>query len=115
MYAAWGLGLGSVWYVLNPTSTVAGFKEKGWLGASVAGSLLRSGGVGKTSISTGNGAGVVGSDLEGDTGPATVMGNKWQESGAWAVDGRGRVVWGGKAARADDVVDLEGGVEALGL
>lgn len=114
VYAAWGLGLGSVWYVLNPTSTVAGFKEKGWLGASVAGSLQRSGGAGKASISTGNGAGVVGSDLEGE-GPATVMGNKWQESGAWAVDGRGRVVWGGKAARADDVVDLEGGVKALGL
>lgn len=118
VYAAWGLGLGSVWYVLNPTSTVAGFKEKGWLGASVAGSLRRSGGAaGKAapgSISTGNGAGVVGSDLEGE-GPATVMGNKWQESGAWAVDGRGRVVWGGKAARADDVVDLEGGVKALGL
>lgn len=121
VYAAWGLGLGSVWYVLNPTSTVAGFKEKGWLGASVAGSLQRSGawkpGAGAAaagSIATGNGAGVVGSDLEGD-GPATVMGNKWQESGAWAVDGRGKVVWGGKAARADDVMDLEEGVKALGL
>lgn len=88
VYAAWGLGLGSVWYVLNPTSTVAGFKEKGWLGSSVAGSLQRSGAVkpGGTasprakSISTGNGAGVVGSDVASDDGPATVMGNKWQVS-----------------------------------
>lgn len=130
VYAAWGLGLGSVWYVLNPTSTVAGFKEKGWLGASVAGSLQRSGmwkagGAGASltaapnvarsrNMSTGNGAGVVGSDAPED-GPATVMGNKWQESGAWAVDGKGKIVWGGKAARADDVTDLEAGVMALGL
>jgi hypothetical protein len=122
VYAAWGLGLGSVWYVLNPTSTVAGFKEKGWLGSSVAGSLQRSGALKPggpvdaspkpRGMSTGNGAGVVGSDAPGD-GPATVMGNKWQESGAWAVDGRGKIVWGGKAARADDVMDLDEGVKAL--
>ncbi|KAK0632178.1 hypothetical protein B0T14DRAFT_23580 [Immersiella caudata] len=122
VYAAWGLGLGSVWYVLNPTSTVAGFKEKGWLGSSVAGSLQRSGVLkpggaaalprGKN-ISTGNGAGVVGSDLASEDGPPTIMGNKWQESGAWAVDGRGMIVWGGKALRADDVMDLEEGVKCL--
>ena len=84
VYAAWGLGLGNTWHVLNPTSTIAGFKEKGWLGSSVAGSLERSGAwkpgaqeaSGKVAnISTGNGAGVVGSDLPGD-GPATIMGNK---------------------------------------
>ncbi|KAK1758667.1 hypothetical protein QBC47DRAFT_441516 [Echria macrotheca] len=125
VYAAWGLGVGSVWYVLNPTSTVAGFKEKGWLGSSVAGSLQRSGvlkpgsgtattGTRSRNISTGNGAGVVGSDVVAEEGPTTVMGNKWQESGAWAVDGKGKVVWGGKAARADDVMDLEAGVRALG-
>jgi len=126
VYAAWGLGLGSVWYVLNPTSTVAGFKEKGWLGASVAGSLQKngalrpvagatgSGGGRSRNISTGNGAGVVGSDLS-EEGPTTVMGNKWQESGAWAVDGKGKIAWGGKAARADDVMDLQAGVKALGL
>ncbi|KAK0656258.1 hypothetical protein B0T16DRAFT_398932 [Cercophora newfieldiana] len=122
VYAAWGLGLGSVWYVLNPTSTVAGFKEKGWLGSSVAGSLQRSGalkpGAAATTprarnISTGNGAGIVGSDLASEEGPVTVMGNKWQESGAWAVDGRGKIAWGGKAARADDVMDLEEGVKSL--
>lgn len=123
VYAAWGLGLGSVWYVLNPTTTVAGFKEKGWLGASVAGSLKRSGALMPGSaaqprarnISSGNGAGVVGSDLVGDEGPTTIMGNKWQESGAWAVDGRGKIVWGGKAVRADDVMDLDAGAKALGL
>ncbi|KAK0730314.1 hypothetical protein B0H67DRAFT_596478 [Lasiosphaeris hirsuta] len=137
VYAAWGLGLGSVWYVFNPTSQVAGFKEKGWLGASVAGSLQRSGvwkaggtgtggmgggsigspqaGMRAANISTGNGAGVVGSDLAAGEGPATVMGNKWQESGCWAVDGKGKIVWGGKAARADDVMDLEAGAKALGL
>ncbi|KAK5656388.1 hypothetical protein OQA88_4769 [Cercophora sp. LCS_1] len=123
VYAAWGLGLGSVWYVLNPTSTVAGFKEKGWLGASVAGSLQRSGVLKPggpaqpraRNISSGNGAGVVGSDVPSDEGPTTVMGNKWQESGAWAVDGRGKIVWGGKAARADDVLDLDAGAKALGL
>jgi hypothetical protein len=43
------------------------------------------------------------------------MGNKWQQAGAWAVDGRGRVVWGGKAARVDEVLDLEAGVRALGV
>lgn len=122
MYAAWGLGLGSVWYVFNPTSTVASFKEKGWLGSSVAGSLQRSGALkpGVTTaltarsrtMSTGNGAGVVGSDITED-GPTTVMGNKWQESGAWAVDGRGKVVWGGKAVRADDIMELEEGVKTL--
>ena len=122
VYAAWGLGLGSVWYVLNPTSTAAGFREKGWLGASVAGSLqslsLSSSSPSPRSrnLLTGNGAGVVGSDIAGSgDGPSTVMGNKWQESGAWAVDGTGRIVWGGKAARADDVMDLEAGVAALGL
>ena len=126
VYAAWGLGLGSVWYVFNPTSQIAGFKDKGWLGASVATSIQRksswtnnnnSGGQKaadmKTSRtnSTPNGAGVVG----GEEGPATVMGNKWQQAGAWAVDGRGTIVWGGKALRADDVLELEEGIKALGL
>lgn len=125
IYAAWGLGLGSVWYVLNPSTQVQGWKEKGWLGASVAGAISRTGTAGqgksaldaeregKRTMAVSSGAGVVGSDV-GD-GPTTVMGNKWQQAGAWAVDGRGTVVWGGKAARADDVLDLEAGVRALGL
>ncbi|KAK3330677.1 hypothetical protein B0H66DRAFT_598205 [Apodospora peruviana] len=141
VYAAWGLGLGSVWYVFNPASQVAGFKEKGWLGASVATSLQRTGvwkpgaaaaaheqlrkGSSNSSpmnsnasvmMSTGNGAGVVGSDTAGvEGGPTTLMGNKWQQAGAWAVDGRGKIVWGGKALRVDDVMDLQAGVQALGL
>ena len=48
-------------------------------------------------------------------GPGTIMGNKWQQGGAFAVDERGTVVWGGKAERADEVVDLEAGVRALRL
>jgi hypothetical protein len=48
-------------------------------------------------------------------GPTTVMGNKWQTAGAWAVNGKGVVIWGGKAARADDLLDLEAGCRALGL
>ncbi|KAK0628251.1 hypothetical protein B0T17DRAFT_588441 [Bombardia bombarda] len=131
IYAAWGLGLGSVWYVFNPTSQVAGFKQKGWLGATVAGSLQKSG-------SAGAGAGAAGAAAAGaaagappltrrptdvggsggeadDNTPATVMGNKWQQAGAWAVNGRGKIVWGGKALRADDVMELDQGVQALGL
>ncbi len=121
VYAAWGLGLGSVWYVFNPTSQIAGFKDKGWLGSSVATAIQRTGTAGKgpnaatlngtRSNSMPNGAGVVG----GEEGPATVMGNKWVQAGAWAVDGRGTVVWGGKALRADDVLDIEAGVKALGM
>lgn len=109
IYAAWGLGLGSVWYVLNPASQVAGFKEKGWLGARVAGSLQGGGPKGRG----GSGNGVVGKDVDPAQGPVTTMGNKWQETGAWAVDGRGAIVWGGKAARADEVMDLDAGIRAL--
>ncbi|KAK4218944.1 hypothetical protein QBC37DRAFT_463268 [Rhypophila decipiens] len=140
VYAAWGLGLGSVWYVLNPQSQVAGFKEKGWLGASVAVSLERTG---VWKAGSGGGLAVKSEDQEGprqmmvrtntmgngaaaaaaadlgagikEEGPTTLMGNKWQQSGCWAVDGRGKIVWGGKAARADEVMDLEAGVAALGL
>lgn len=132
VYAAWGLGLGSVWYVLNPVVQVAGFKEKGWLGSSVATSLTRTG-VWKdgkvvegkdregprqqANVSrTGTGTGMAtGGEKEEVEGPTTLMGNKWQQSGAWAVDGRGKIVWGGRASRADEVMDLEAGVKALGL
>ncbi|OHX00583.1 tsa antioxidant enzyme domain protein [Colletotrichum incanum] len=134
VYAAWGLGLGSVWYVFNPTSQVQGWKEKGWLGEKVAGAIQRTGtgvggggnassspasvqrrGTGTTSQKGGvtpAGGSVVGGEVEG---PSTVMGNKWQTAGAFAVDGRGTVVWGGKALRADDPMDLETGARILGL
>lgn len=110
IYAAWGLGLSSVWYYFNPATQTAAWKEKGWLGSTVATSINRKMGM------TNRGGMDLGSsgDLEGE-GPGTIMGNKWQQGGAFAVDERGTVVWGGKAERADEVVDLEAGIRALGL
>ncbi|KAK2048747.1 hypothetical protein LZ31DRAFT_32488 [Colletotrichum somersetense] len=130
VYAAWGLGLGSVWYVFNPTSQVQGWKEKGWLGEKVAGAIQRTGtgaaspspapvqrrGTGSTNQKGGGATPAAGAAVgEEVEGPSTVMGNKWQTAGAFAVDGRGTVVWGGKALRADDPMDLETGVKVLGL
>jgi len=111
VYAAWGLGLGSVWSVLNPNTQIQAWKEKGWLGNQVAVAIQRKGtaGRGLASYQTG-GTGVI--DAEG---PVTVMGNKWQNSGAWAVNGSGVIVWGRKAATADDLIDLDEGCKALGL
>jgi hypothetical protein len=43
------------------------------------------------------------------------MGNKWQQAGLFAVDGRGTVVWAEKAMRADDLMDIESAVKAIGL
>lgn len=116
VYAAWGLGLGSVWYVLNPATQVQSWKEKGWLGASVATSIQKTA-AREASLGLQPQQKPTPAAGEGDTveGPGTVMGNKWQESGAWAVDGRGSIVWGNKAAKADDVMDLQAGVAALGI
>lgn len=117
-YAAWGLGVAGVWHVLSPAAQAQAWREKGWLGASIAGAITRTGiaGRGRSALDAEReeqagrkmGAAVV-------EGPSTALGNKWQTAGAWAVDGRGTVVWGGRAARADDVMDLEAGVNALGL
>lgn len=125
IYAAWELGLGSVWYLLNPQTRVQAWKEKGWLDATVATSIQRKG-VGGRGLSaldaavalgkpvSGNGAGVVvGADAA--ERPTTAMGNKWQQAGAWAVGERGAVVWGEEELTADDVLDFEAGVKALGL
>lgn len=101
LYAAWGLGLSSVWYYFNPTTQGAAWREKGWLGSRVATSVQRDSGA--------NGGGGV---MDGDDGPG--LGNKWQEGGAWAVDVNGVVVWGGKAERADQVQDMAAGFKALG-
>ncbi len=126
VYAAWGLGLGSVWYVLNPGTQIQAWKETGWLGQSVAtymeqrkadgsGSSGDKGGSSRdpygVTHNTG-GSGVVDAVPEG---PATVMGNKWQQAGAFAVNGRGVVMWGQKAVRADDVLDLDEAIASLGL
>jgi hypothetical protein len=136
VYAAWGLGLGSVWYVLNPNTQISSWKVDGWLGKTVATSIQRSGLVGSTrgdktkSVGGGPGVGLVPSmgvhtvpkeNSTGGTGvidaanegPGTVMGNKWQQAGAFAVDGRGKVVWGRKAETADDVLDLDEAARAL--
>ncbi|KAL2110511.1 hypothetical protein VUR80DRAFT_1113 [Thermomyces stellatus] len=110
LYATWGLGPSTLWSVLNPTTQIQGWKEKGWLGNKVAESIQRKGLAGG---GVDDGAGRTGTtDSEGS---GLVMGNKWQSAGAWAVDAQGVVVWGGKAARADDVMDLDEGIRALGL
>ncbi|KAM5348990.1 hypothetical protein ACJ41O_008813 [Fusarium nematophilum] len=106
LYAAWGLGTGGMWYLFNPTTQVQGWKETGWLGEKVAGAIQK----GETMKSQRSQDEEAGDD---DEGPSTVMGNKWQEAGAFAVDGTGTVIWGGKAARADDVMDLEFGARIL--
>lgn len=118
IYAAWGLGVANVWHLFNPTTQMQGWREKGWLGDKVAESLQRQ----KTNpVSTLN---TSPPDLanvsdrasnEHEEGASTVLGNKWQESGAFAVDGRGTVIWGGKSLRADDLMDLEEGAKLLSL
>lgn len=102
LYAAWGLGLATVWEYFNPTTQGAAWREKGWLGSRVAGSVGRGGG------REGEGGG-----RGGGGGMGAGMGNKWQLGGAWAVDGKGVVVWGARAERPDEVVDLAMGFRAL--
>ena len=128
IYAAWGLGLGSVWYVLNPTTQAAGWKVEGWLGQKVATAVKKGEGVdrraqevqarraGKKGAAAPPGTEAVAPEQEKEEeGPITTMGNKWQQAGAWAVDQRGTIVWGGKAQSADDVMDLDVGIRALGF
>lgn len=138
IYAAWGLGLGNTWYLFNPTTQIQGWKEKGWLGNTVATSIQRKGtfdgrasAANQSQPSSGgrlgrsNTGGLAGGGKKGaqtepevaeeDVGPSTALGNKWQQAGAFAIDGRGTVVWGGKALRADDVMDLDMGVRILGF
>jgi hypothetical protein len=42
-------------------------------------------------------------------------GCRWQTGGAYAVDARGTVVWGGPMASVDEPVFFEDGVKALGF
>ncbi|KAF4982958.1 hypothetical protein FZEAL_1528 [Fusarium zealandicum] len=102
LYAAWGLGTGGMWYLFNPTTQVQGWKETGWMGDKVAGAIQRKGVEESASKKE-----------DEEDGPSTVMGNKWQEAGAFAIDGTGTVIWGGKAARADDVMEVEDGARIL--
>ncbi|KAK5634007.1 hypothetical protein RRF57_009722 [Xylaria bambusicola] len=134
IYAAWGLGLSSIWHIFNPTTQVQGWKEKGWLGIKVADAIQQTGAAdrlttGKSSTAakrTGTGlstrsqgrSGTREDDTkrEADTeGPSTVMGNKWQQAGLFAIDGRGTVIWAAKASRADDVMDLDAAAASLGV
>ncbi|KAL6872094.1 hypothetical protein J3F83DRAFT_713947 [Trichoderma novae-zelandiae] len=117
IYAAWGLGTASsVWYVLGPSTQVQSWKETGWLGDKVAGAIQRGdddgdGGDdemrrrGRSRYREGEGRGYGRADKRASTTPGLTeleLGSKWQEAGAFAVDGRGTVVWGGKAESADD-------------
>ena len=99
IYAAWGLGVGTVWHLFNPATQMQGWKEKGWLGGKVADAIEKKGIETSNDIDDGN----------------SIMGNKWLESGAFAVDGKGTVIWGGKALRADDLMNLDEGAQLLQL
>lgn len=140
IYAAWGLGVASsLWYVLGPTAQVQAWKETGWLGEKVASAIdvrrgreerrveailtprKKGGGATTTTTTKTTTASSNSSKDDGDSmainenNPSTELGSKWQESGAFAIDGTGTVVWGGKAVRADDVMDLEEGAKLLML
>ncbi|KAI1343569.1 hypothetical protein F5Y15DRAFT_236870 [Xylariaceae sp. FL0016] len=128
IYSAWGLGLGNFWYMFNPTTQREGWKEKGWSGIKVANAIQKTGAANKETGLTGSGKGgrpgvsrsgtglsAASGDAAGmEEGPSTVMGNKWQQAGLFAIDGRGTVVWAHKAARADDVMDMDAACAAVG-
>lgn len=106
IYAAWGLGTGNFMYLFHPEAQVQGWKEKGWLGNEVAAAVTR----------TANFQGGEKSTFEDDEPDNSgVMGSKWQEAGAFAVDSKGTVIWGGKALRSDDMMNLEEGARILEL
>ncbi|KAI8958138.1 hypothetical protein F5Y11DRAFT_351833 [Daldinia sp. FL1419] len=107
IYAAWGLGLGNIWYMFNPTTQIQGWKEKGWLGIKVANSVQRTNSFrqGASNAAT----------TEENEGPSTVMGNKWQQAGLFSIDGSGVVIWAMKALRADDMMDLAAAATAIGI
>ena len=93
-----------MWYLFNPTTQMQGWKETGWLGEKVAGAIQKKGGGAQAPTAS-----------EDDDTVATTMGNKWQESGAFAVDGKGTVIWGAKATRADELMNLDEGATLLTL
>lgn len=108
LYACWGLGLGGVWHIFHPAAQIQGWKEKGWLGEQVADGIQKQNARGKVQEK--------GSEFEHDDDDITsAMGTKWQEAGAFAVDGKGTVIWGGKALRVDDMMNLEDGARILEL
>ncbi|KAK7450961.1 hypothetical protein Landi51_05277 [Colletotrichum acutatum] len=50
---------------------------------------------------------------EGIANRPTESGNRWQTSGAWAVDGKGQVTWGGPATTASEIPDVGKAIETL--
>lgn len=106
IYAAWGLGLGNLMYLFHPTAQIQGWKEKGWLGDEVAAAVHR------TESFAAKEESAFDDDEDDNSG---MLGNKWQEAGAFAVDGKGTVIWGGRATRSDDMMNLEEGARILEL
>ncbi|KAL9469275.1 hypothetical protein ACSS6W_010969 [Trichoderma asperelloides] len=84
-------------------------RKKGGVAAAAAAAVAAS-----SKNSKGSGGGSE-SETINENNPSTELGSKWQEAGAFAIDGTGTVVWGGKAVRADDVMDLEEGAKLLML
>lgn len=108
LYASWGLGLGSVWHIFHPAAQIQGWKEKGWLGEQVAEGIQKQNARVKVQEKGSP-------NDEDDDDMTSAMGTKWQEAGAFAVDGKGTVIWGGKALRVDDMMNLEDGARILEL
>lgn len=79
-FAAWGLGVSSLWHVLSPRGLYDVYR------------LARE---------------------EGIANRPTESGYRWQTSGSWAVDARGRVVWGGAAGAANEIPNFEEAVRAV--
>ncbi|WYZ44800.1 hypothetical protein EsH8_VIII_000116 [Colletotrichum jinshuiense] len=50
---------------------------------------------------------------EGISNRPTESGSRWQTSGAWAVDGQGKVTWGGPSESAPDIPNVEEAVATL--
>ncbi|PHH68297.1 hypothetical protein CDD82_659 [Ophiocordyceps australis] len=134
VYAAWGLGIAGMWYLLHPACQAQGWREQGWLGDQVAQAVSRrsnsdyapsslttssaSSSRKKTAKASKTSAPPPTARVENQDqadGVSTALGNKWQEAGAFAIDARGVVIWGGKATRADDVMDLDEGVRLLSM
>lgn len=50
---------------------------------------------------------------EGITNRPTESGYRWQTSGSWAIDGKGKVVWGGPVKTANEIPDFAEAVKAV--
>ncbi|KAK1975388.1 hypothetical protein LZ30DRAFT_693648 [Colletotrichum cereale] len=50
---------------------------------------------------------------EGIANRPTESGSRWQTSGAWAVDGKGGVTWGGPAQTASEIPNVEEALASL--